>query len=77
MAKYGIDALNKIYNEAEYQREYAKKNYKHYHLKINNQEKRVIKKLEAQENKNRYIIDLIKRDIGESKNESKTKKTAK
>lgn len=69
--------MNKKFDEAAYQKEYAKKNYKHYHLKINNQEKRVIKKLESQENKNRYIIDLIKRDIGESKNESKTKKTVK
>lgn len=55
--------MKKKFDEAAYQKEYAKKNYNHYHLKINKNEKAVIKKLEAQTNKNQYIISLIKKDL--------------
>ena len=55
--------MSKKFDEAAYQKEYARKNYKHYHLKINKNEKAVIKKLEQQENKNQYIIALIKKDL--------------
>lgn len=47
-----------------YNRQFSKDNYKHYHLKVNIKETDVIEQLNKHTNKNRYIINLIKHDIG-------------
>ena len=47
----------------EYKAKFDRENYRHYHLKISNKQKEVIKHLEKQENKNGYIIELIRKDM--------------
>ena len=51
------------FNQAEYIADFNKKNYKHYHIKVNLKDKAIIEHLEKQSNKNGYIINLIKNDI--------------
>lgn len=54
---------NQRFNQAEYIADFNKKNYKHYHIKVNLKDKDVIEHLEKQNNKNGYIVDLIKKDM--------------
>ena len=51
------------FNQAEYIADFNKKNYRHYHIKVNLKEEEIIEHLEKQPNKNKYIIDLVKKDI--------------
>ena len=55
--------MEKKYNQIEYQNDYNKDHYKRYGLMVSIKEKDVIKKLDSVASKNRYIIDLIKKDI--------------
>ena len=55
--------MEKNYNQIEYQNDYNKDHYKRYGLMVSIKEKDVIKKLDSVASKNRYIIDLIKKDI--------------
>lgn len=57
---------NPKFNQSEYVAEYNKKNYKHYHLKVNINNIEVINKLSEQANKNAYIMSLIENDIKKS-----------
>lgn len=50
-------------NRNKYWTDYRKMNYKTYMLKIRNDKKDVIKKLEKVKSKNGYIIELIEKDI--------------
>ena len=59
--------MEKKYKQIEYQNDYNKEHYKRYGLMISIKEKDVIEKLESVYSKNRYIIDLIKKDIEKSK----------
>ena len=47
----------------EYKYKFDRENYRHIHLKISNKEKKVIKHLEKQQNKNGYLIELIRKDM--------------
>lgn len=51
------------FNQAEYIADFNKKNYKHYHIKINLKDKAILEHLEKQTNKNGYIIGLIEKDM--------------
>lgn len=51
------------FNQAEYIADFNKKNYRHYHIKVNLKDKAIIDHLEKQSNKNGYIINLIENDI--------------
>ena len=53
------------FNHKKYINDYKKTHYRRFNLLIPNKEKKVIKKLESQENKTKYLIDLIKKDIKE------------
>ena len=53
----------KVFDANEYNRNFSKENYKHYHLKVSKKDEDIIKKIEDQKNKNKYIIDLIRKDI--------------
>lgn len=46
---------------------YAKKTYLRFMMNVRKDDKDVIKKLESVPSKNRYIIDLIRKDIKASK----------
>lgn len=59
--------MEKNYNQIEYQNDYNKDHYKRYGLMVSIKEKDVIKKLDSVASKNRYIIDLIKKDILDKK----------
>lgn len=53
----------KIFDANEYNRNFSKENYKHYHLKVSKKDEDIIKKIESQKNKNKYIIDLIREQL--------------
>lgn len=53
----------KTFDANEYNRNFSKENYKHYHLKVSKKDADIIEKIEGQKNKNKYIIDLIRKDI--------------
>lgn len=53
----------KKYKQIEYQNDYNKDHYKRYGLMVSIKEEEVIKKLDSVYSKNRYIINLIKKDI--------------
>lgn len=53
----------KKYKQLVYQNDYNKEHYKRYGLMVSIKEKDVISKLESVASKNKYIIDLIKKDI--------------
>lgn len=54
---------NPKFNQSEYIKEYTKENYKHYHLMVNKKDEDVINKIEEQKSKNKYLIDLVRKDI--------------
>ena len=51
------------YNNEEYIREYVRNNYFRVGIRVRNDDVDIIKKLESVENKNSYILDLIRKDI--------------
>jgi hypothetical protein len=57
----------KEFNQLDYIKDFDKKNYKHYHIKVNLKDKEIINHLEKQDSKNGYILDLIRKDIKENK----------
>ena len=48
----------------EYKNKFDRENYRHYHLKIRNDDKKLIGFLDKKENRNQYIIGLIRKDMG-------------
>lgn len=55
------------FNQAEYIKQFNKENYKHYHIKVNLKDKKIIDRIEKQKNKNNYIIELVRKDIQNEK----------
>ena len=51
------------FDQRSYINDFKKKNYKRVGIQIPLKDVEVIKKLESVENKNRYLIDLIRQDI--------------
>ena len=51
------------FNQVRYINEFTRANYRRYNLQISIKETDVIAKLDSQENKTKYIVDLIKKDI--------------
>ena len=51
------------YNNEEYIKEYVRNNYFRVGIRVRNDDVDIIKKLESVENKNSYILDLIRKDI--------------
>ena len=52
------------FNQQEYINSYDKNKYKSYHFRVRKDNSILIDKLDSIENKNKYIMDLIKKDIG-------------
>ena len=57
----------KMFNQQKYVNKYIKENYKTIKLRIRNDDKAIIKKINEVENINRYILNLIKQDILENR----------
>lgn len=53
----------KPFDKYEYDQRYLKEKYKHYHLAVPNSNEPVIRKLNEVPNRNRYIIELIEKDL--------------
>ena len=51
------------FNQLEYIKNYNKKNYKNYAIRVRKDNDAIIRKLEGQKNKTEYILGLIRRDI--------------
>lgn len=51
------------FNQLEYISKFNKDNYKHYHIKVNKKDTKVIEQIEKQKSKNGYIIELIRKDL--------------
>ena len=56
-----------MFNQQKYVNKYIKENYKTIKLRIRNDDKAIIKKISEVENINRYILNLIKKDILENR----------
>ena len=56
-----------MFNQQNYVNKYIKENYKTIKLRIRNDDKAIIKKINEIENINRYILNLIKKDILENR----------
>lgn len=56
-----------MFNQQKYVNKYIKENYKTIKLRIRNDDKAIIKKISEIENINRYILNLIKKDILENR----------
>lgn len=56
-----------MFNQQNYVNKYIKENYKTIKLRIRNDDKTIIKKISEVENINRYILNLIKKDILENR----------
>ena len=56
-----------MFNQQNYVNKYIKENYKTIKLRIRNDDKAIIKKISEVENINRYILNLIKKDILENR----------
>ena len=56
-----------MFNQQNYVNKYIKENYKTIKLRIRNDDKVIIKKINEVENINRYILNLIKKDILENR----------
>ena len=56
-----------MFNQQKYVNKYVKENYKTIKLRIRNDDKAIIKKISEVENINRYILNLIKKDILENR----------
>lgn len=56
------------FNQQDYIAGFNKMNYKHYHIKVNLKDKAIIEHLDKQTSKNRYIVDLIKKDMESKQN---------
>ena len=59
--------MEKEFNQYEYIKQFDKENYKHYHIKVNLKDKDIIEKLDKVGSKNKYILDLIRKDISKKK----------
>ncbi len=56
-----------MFNQQKYINKYIKNNYRTIKLRIRNDDKALIKKINSVDNINKYILDLIKKDINESR----------
>ena len=56
-----------MFNQQKYINSYLKKNYKTIKLRIRNDDSLIISKLDGCDNKNKYILSLIKKDIYENR----------
>ena len=56
-----------MFDQQNYVNKYIKENYKTIKLRIRNDDKAIIKKINEVENINRYILNLIKKDILENR----------
>jgi len=53
-----------MFDQKKYIKEYNKKKYKMYQFRVKKDEIEVVKRLSSQNNKSRYIVDLIEKDLG-------------
>ena len=56
-----------MFNQQKYINNFIRDNYKTIKLRIRNDDKLLIKKINSVDNINKYLIDLIKKDIYESR----------